>query len=47
MLYGIDNILQNNSHIHIEYEENSAKYCGTHITLLWIWIMLVKENKPY
>jgi hypothetical protein len=40
MFYGTDNILQMIPHIQCECEEYSPKYCQSHITLLWIWIML-------
>jgi hypothetical protein len=40
MLCGIDNIMQNIPHIHTECGEYSTKYCQSHITLLWIRIML-------
>ena len=35
-----DNILLNILHIQFEYGEYSIKYCQSHKTLLWIWIML-------
>ena len=28
-----------NFHIQYDYEKYSAKYCQSHITLLWLWIM--------
>ena len=34
------NILQNILHIQSECGEYSIEYCQSHITLLWIWIML-------
>ena len=37
---GIDNIMQNIPHIRLECEEYSIKYWQSHITLLWVWIML-------
>ena len=41
MFCGTDNILQNIPHIQFEHEEHSTEYyCESHITLLWIWIML-------
>ena len=40
MFYGTDIILQNILHIHIECRKYSMEYCQSHITLLWIWIIL-------
>ena len=40
MFCGTDNILQNIPHIQTQCTKYSAKYCSSHITLLWIWIML-------
>jgi hypothetical protein len=42
MFCGIDNILHNISHIHIECGEDSIGYCKSHETLLWI----LHYNKP-
>ena len=44
MLCGIDCIWQNIPHIHIECEEYFVEYNQSHITLLWIWIMLYKNS---
>jgi len=40
MLCGINNVLQNIPHIQSDCEAYSAKYCQSHITLLWISIMV-------
>ena len=40
MLRGTDNFLQNILRIQYEYGEYFMEYCQSHITLLWIWIML-------
>ena len=40
MYCGIDNIMWNILHIHIEYEEYIVKYCQSHKTILWILILL-------
>ena len=39
---GSENILQDIPHIQTKYEKYSIEYCQSHITLLWIWIMLYK-----
>ena len=36
----IGDILHNIPHIQYEFEEYFAKYCRSHITLFWVWIML-------
>ena len=44
MLCGIDCVWQNIPHIHVECEEYFVEYNQSHITLLWIWIMLYKNS---
>ena len=41
---GTDNILQNTPHIQVQCGTYFAKYCQSHITLLWIWIMLWRSS---
>ena len=43
--WNIDMDLENIPHIQIECGEYFTKYCQSHITLLWIWIMLC-GHKP-
>ena len=42
MLCGSDSIPHNILHIQIECKKYSRGYCQSHMTLLWIWIMLWK-----
>ena len=42
----VDNVVQNISHIRrSECDEYFAQYCQSHITLLWISIMLCREQR--
>ena len=43
MLCGTNNIPWNIPHIQKESGEYSMEYCQTHITRLWIWIMLCES----
>jgi hypothetical protein len=43
MFCGTDNIPQAILHIQTKYEVYSIKYCQSHVTLLWTWIMLCSE----
>ena len=45
VLCGTDNTLHNISRIILNMENIPAKYCQSHITLLWIWILLC-QAKP-
>ena len=40
MFCGTESIMRNIPYIQHTYEEYSTKYCQSHKTLLWIWIML-------
>ena len=40
MFCGTDNISRNILHIQSESAEYFVEYCQSHVTLLWIWIML-------
>jgi hypothetical protein len=44
VLCGNDNIMWNISHIQYDYMEYFVVYCQSHITLLWIWIMLCENE---
>ena len=46
LLCGTNSNPRNSFHIQIECEEYSIEYCQSHITLLWIWIMLCFTVTP-
>ena len=47
MLCGTDNIIRNIPCIQIGCKEYSTKVCQSHVTMLWIWIILCLEEKSF